>query len=300
MSVLWLLVGCFVLGVLARAFSGLPADSHRVINAWVIWVSLPALVIKLVHVVPLERALIWSVLAMWLVFALPAGVAVLWARRDPVRRNATAGALALCVGLGNTAFVGYPLLSMLGGPSAVGIGAVADQLGTFVMVSLGAVPLGTYLSGRDVSLRTLLWRLFTFPSMVALVVALATRGIAFAPALDEVLSRLSDMVTPLALASVGWQFEPSALRGNGRLVALGLSLKLMAAPVMVLGFLRLVQSGGGEIERVTVAQAAMAPMVSAGVLASELNLDARLASALIAVGTLLSLGTVPVWWRLLS
>ncbi len=55
-----------------------------------------------------------------------------------------------------------------------------------------------------------------------------------------------------------------------------------------------------EVTRVAVAQAGMAPMVTAGVLATEFNLDARLAAALIAVGTPLSVVTVSLWWWLLT
>lgn len=290
-----LLVGCFVLGGVARRFSGLPADSHRVLNTWVLFVSMPALVIRLIHAVPLKGELVWSVLALWLVFAVPAMMA-LRAKTDLPRM----GALALCMGLGNTAFVGYPLLTMLGGAPAVAIGAVVDQLGTFVMLSLGAVPLATHLSGHHVSVSKVVRRLVTFPPMIALVVALCSRSLVFSPVLDEVLERLASMLTPLALASVGWQFEPSTLRGNGRWVAFGLTWKLVLAPLMVLVVLRVLHPGAGAIERVTVAQAAMAPMVSAGVLATEFNLDARLAAALIAVGTPLSLVTVPLWWWVLS
>ena len=295
-----LLVGCFALGIVARRYSALPADSHRVLNAWVLNVCLPALVIRVIHAVPLRLELVWAVLGMWLVFAVPALVALRWASRDPRARNRIAGALALCMGLGNTAFIGYPLLTMLGGASALGVGAVVDQLGTFVMLSLGGVPLATYLSGQAVSLRQVLRRLVTFPPMIALVMAFASRGLVFAPALDEVLERLASMLTPLALASVGWQFDPSTLQGNARPVALGLTWKLVVAPLAMLALLRAMSSGAGEVERVAVAQAAMAPMVSAAVLATEFNLDARLAAALIAVGTPLSLVSVPLWWWLLS
>ena len=299
MSSVVLLIGCFLLGIVAKRFSSLPRDSQKGINAWVLYVSIPALVIRLIHSVPLKLELIWAVLGLWVIFAVPAVVALQWAKRAPLQRNALAGAMALCMGLGNTAFVGYPLLGMLGGPSAVGIGAVVDQLGTFVLVSIGAVPLATHLSGREVSVPKVLGRLFTFPPLVALGVALASRHFELPVMLDEVLEKLAGMVTPLALASVGWQFEPSTLRGNGRLVSMGLAFKLVAAPLLVLGLMRLVHSDA-QVERVAVVQAAMAPMVTAGVLADAFNLDGRLAAALIAVGTPLSLVTVPVWWWLLS
>ena len=49
----------------------------------------------------------------WLVFFVPAGVVLLLVRRGGSREHL--GALALCCGLGNTAFVGLPLIEALAG-----------------------------------------------------------------------------------------------------------------------------------------------------------------------------------------
>ncbi len=295
-----LLIGCFVLGALARRFTTLPRDSHRAINAWVLTVSMPAFIIRLIHTVPLTGNLVWAVTSLWAVFAVPAVGALLWARRAPEQRNGIAGALALCVGLGSTAFVGYPLCCALGGPSALPTAAVADQLGTFVALSLGAVPLATHLSGKPLSLLKVLKRLVTFPPMVSLVVALATRSWVFPSAVDEVLERFSNMLAPLALASVGWQFDLSTLRGNAKFVTVGLTWKLVLAPAMVAAFLLAMHPELTDVDRVAIAQAGMAPMATAGVVATEFNLRPQLASALIAVGTPLSVLAVSVWWLALS
>jgi len=56
----------------------------------------------------------------------------------------------------------------------------------------------------------------------------------------------------------------------------------------------------GFVDRVVIAQAAMAPMVTAGVVAADNKLSPGLAATMIAVGVPLSLLTVPIWWRLLS
>jgi predicted permease len=115
-----------------------------------------------------------------------------------------------------------------------------------------------------------------------------------------VINRLADLLSPLALASIGWQLDLSALAGNGKRVAAGLTWKLLVAPAMVLGLLLAWRGQLGLTERVVVAQAAMAPMVTAGVVAADNRLSGGLASALIAVGVPLSFVTVPLWWHLMS
>ncbi len=143
-------------------------------------------------------------------------------------------------------------------------------------------------------------KLVRSPAMVALVLALVLRDVVVPDSVGTVLGRLADMLSPLALASIGWQLDLSALAGNGKRIVVGLTWKLVLAPAMVLGLMLLWHGHLGLVERVVVAQAAMAPMVTAGVVAADNRLAPGLAAALIAVGVPLSLITVPLWWSLLS
>lgn len=295
MSNLVLLLVCFCAGALARRTRTLPEDSHRAVNAWVMFVSLPALVFRSIQGVSLDAAMLLSAASFWLIFAVPAVVALVLVRRGGSREHL--GALALCSGLGNTAFVGMPLIEAIGGKEALGPAAVVDQLGSFLALFLFAVPFAAWLGGRKTTGAQWLGKLVTSPAMIALVLAIALRGVAVPPAAGEVLNRLADMLSPLALASIGWQLDLSALSGNGKRIAVGLTWKLLLAPAMVLGLMLLFRGQLGLTERVVVAQAAMAPMVTAGVVAADHRLSPGLASALIAVGVPLSLVTVPLWWQ---
>lgn len=296
MANLALLLLCFGLGTLARRSGALPDDSHRAVNAWVLYVSLPALVFRSLHRVTVEPSLFASATLLWLVFAVPALVALVrWRRGAPVGPT---GAVALCAGLGNTAFVGLPLVESVAGPAALGPAAVVDQLGSFLALFLFAMPFAALLSGAAGAARRSLTKLLTSPATWALVLAFWLRDVELPAAAALVVNRLADMLSPLALASIGWQLDLSALRGRGRAVALGLSWKLLLAPALVAAALWLARGGLDFSARVVVLQAAMAPMVTAGVVAAEHDLEPRLAAALIAVGVPLSLMTVPAWWAL--
>lgn len=287
---------CFALGAAGRAFLKLPAETPKVLNTWVIWVSLPALVLRVVHQVPLDGRLVLGASALWLVFGVAALAGVL-ARRRGVDRE-TVGALVLCAGLGNTSFVGLPLLEVLGGLPAKGIAAVVDQLGSFFAFALGAVPFAAWLTGQSTSVGAVLGRVARFPPFWALLAAVALHPLTFPAAVDGVLGRLADMLTPLALASVGFQLDPTAFRGNGPQLTAGLVYKLGLAPLLAWGYLALLTPARGAVEQIAICQAGMAPMATAGVLALEFGLAPRLASALIALGVPLSFGTVWLWWRL--
>lgn len=299
MANLVLLLVCFLAGALARRTKALPEDSHRAVNAWVMFVSLPALVFRSIHGVSIDAAMLLACASLWLVFFVPAVVALVLVRRGGSREPL--GALALCAGLGNTAFVGLPLIEAIGGKEALGPAAVVDQLGSFLALFLFAMPFAAHLSPRERGEGRGEGRFFLklakSPAMIALLLAVLLRDVAMPSSLSEVINRLADMLSPLALASIGWQLDLSALSGNGRKIAVGLSWKLLLAPAMVLGMMLLFRGQLGLTEKVVVAQAAMAPMVTAGVVAADNRLAPGLAAAMIAVGVPLSLVTVPLWWQ---
>jgi predicted permease len=297
MTNLLLLLACFILGALARRFLGLPAETPKVLGAWLIWISLPALILKVVHRVPLEPVLLFNASVLWLEFAVAAGLAWLAVKRGWASAG-VAGATALCCGLGNTSFVGLPLLEALGGPVTQGPTALTDQLGSFGAVSVLAVPFAARLAGKDASVGAVLRRLASFPPLVALLVALATRSLAYPAPVEDVLTRLGDMLSPLALASVGFQLDVRAVQGQGRPLVVGLLFKLLAAPAMAFALVLLFRPGFGLWEKVAVAEAAMAPMVVGSVLATEHGFEPKLAAAFVAIGVPLGFLTVPAWWWL--
>ncbi len=308
MANLVLLLVCFLAGVLARRTRALPEDSHRAVNAWVMFVSLPALVFRSIHGVKLDAAMLGSSASLWLVFLVPAGLALLLVRRGGSREQL--GALALCCGLGNTAFVGLPLIEAIAGKPGLGPAAVVDQLGSFLALFLFAMPFAAHLSRSPVAPSPrggegrgegkTFFRLLKSPAIIALVLAISLREVVIPLPVTEVINRLADMLSPLALAGIGWQLDLSSLSGNGRRIATGLTWKLLLAPAMVLGLLLLFRGSLGFTDKVVVAQAAMGPMVTAGVVAADNRLAPGLASALIAVGIPLSLVTVPLWWQAMS
>ena len=55
-----------------------------------------------------------------------------------------------------------------------------------------------------------------------------------------------------------------------------------------------------DVLKITVFEAAMAPMITAGVVAVENNLNPRLANLMVGVGILLSLATVKIWFHVLA
>jgi predicted permease len=76
-------------------------------------------------------------------------------------------------------------------------------------------------------------------------------------------------------------------------VGIGLGWKMLLAPLLILG-LGLLTGVGGLVLTVGVLQTAMAPMISAAILADQYDLEPPLANTVLGVGIVLSLLTVPL------
>jgi predicted permease len=118
-------------------------------------------------------------------------------------------------------------------------------------------------------------------------------------AVESVFARVGGTLAPLALFSVGLQFALRLGRSQLGAAALALTWKLALAPLVVY----LVGYGSG-IEGLTltvgVLQAAMAPMISAAVLAERHRLEPEIANMALGAGAVISLVTVPAIDRLLA
>ena len=294
---LLLLFGSLAAGALAHRFFSVPSWLRSALNGWALGVALPALILYAVPTLPYEPRLLVAASAMWLVFAVAAGLALAAARWGKVSR-ATAGALGLTAGLGNTAFVGLPLIRSLGGDATVPYAIAVDQLGSFLVLPVLALPFAAMMSGKALTARELARRVFAFPPMLAFIAAVLLRGVTFPEAVLKPLHWLSLTLSPVALVAVGLQLELGAIGRWHRELAVGLTYKLLVAPLLVLALMASTGAGFGLIDRVTLAQGAMAPMVTGAVIASQRDLEPTLASIMVGVGVVLSLLTVPLWWAL--
>jgi predicted permease len=293
MSALLLLFFCLVLGVLVARYARPPAGIAPGINWWVINVALPALTLQLIPRVKFDPALWFPVAAMWLTFG---GAWLLFGLLGPRlgwSRQRT-GALILGCGLGNTAYMGYPLIQAMHGRDGLALAVVADQLGGFPVLASAGIVVASIYSGRTPQPRLILRRIATFPAFIALLVGVVVGRLGGWPALlDGVFQPIGATLTPLALFSVGLQFRFHPGSRQLGATSLGLGWKLLLAPLLC-WLVGTAGGVGGLVLTVGVLQAAMAPMVSAAILADEYGLEPALANTILGAGIVLSLLTVPL------
>ncbi|HEY6452456.1 MAG TPA: AEC family transporter [Steroidobacteraceae bacterium] len=298
MASLVLLFTCLALGFLVARWARPPAALATALNWWIINIALPALVLNLIPRVHFQAQFWFLTAANWLVFIgswvvfAALGHALGWSR-------ARIGALTLVGGLGNTAFIGYPMIEALRGPPALALAVIGDQTGCFLALAIGGVAVSVIYAGRSLRPLQILRRILLFPSFVALLagIALGRLGDPF-PLLHELCARIAATLTPLALFSVGLQQRLELPRARLPAVGCALIWKLLLAPAacFLLGRLGGV---GGLVLVVGVLQAGLPPMVSAAILADQYELEPALANSVLGIAILLSLATIPWLNRLL-
>jgi len=293
MSALLLLAFCLLLGMVVARFVRPPATLPQGLNWWVINVAFSALV---VHLIPTLRfdwqcwflvGALWSVfLGAWFVFAM-LGRALHWSR-------ARVGAMTLGCGLGNTAFIGFPMIEALHGREGLKLALIADQLGTFIALAVGGTIVAALYSGQNASAAGVARKVLLFPPFVSLLIGIVAGVLGGWPQpLDAIFERLGATLAPIALFSVGLQFRLQFQRDQATALLLALGWKLLLAPLLIwLGGVAIGVSS--PILTIAVLQAAMGPMISATILAEQHQLEPQLANTVLGIGIVVSLATVPL------
>ena len=299
MNNLILLVLCFAAGILLRSFKRMPDNAPATLNSFIIHVSLPALTLLYIHQLKISGDVLLVGLMAWIVFGLSAGFFWLIGRWLKLPR-ATVGALMLLGGLGNTSFVGLPMVEAYYGKEGLATAIIADQLGSFFALSvLGITVAGIYSSGRP-TVAEIARRIVLFPPFISLAIALLLIPVAYADWFTVLLARLGDTLAPLALLSVGMQLRMDHVAEHQRNLAIGLVFKLVLAPLAVYLLYVVLLGAHGQAIRVTIFEAAMPPMITAAIVAGEHKLNPPLANSMVAVGLLASFATLYGWSLVLA
>lgn len=289
MTILVLIVVCFLAGIALRYLKILPENSYTVLNTFIIYVSLPALVIKSLRLIPMTPAYFSAALMPWIMFLIAAVLFLFLERLKVINRN-TALALMITAGLSNTSFVGIPVIEALYGKQYIPVAVIIDQMGTFLLVALVVIPLVDFLRIGEFSLRVATRNLLLFPPFVALLLAFVFQWLRPAEIVYGVAERISETLAPLALVSVGLQWQPGTIKNFRKELAMGLTYKLIVAPIIIYAFYAAAKYNA-DLRKVVVLEAAMGPMITGGIIAMQKNLNPPLVAAMLSVGIPLSLVT---------
>lgn len=295
----YLLLGvCFLLGIVLRIGGVIDSKGATALNAVIINMSLPALALLYAHSLPLGPELILPAAMAWIVFGVGYILFIFVGKAMGLDRK-TLVCLALTSGLGNTSFVGLPMIEAFFGPEYMGVGMLCDTAGTFMVLAIPGIILAAGISGQKIEGAALAKKILFFPPLIAIVLGFVLQPVSYPEWATNILSRLGETLSPLALLSVGLTLQFSAIKGNLRELALGMTYKLVLAPALIAVLYIWVLGQTDIISRITVFESAMGPMITGGIIAMTYGARPSLAASMLGVGIPLSFLTIPVWYKII-
>jgi predicted permease len=288
----------FALGFLCKKSKRLPENMSTALNAYIIHVSLPALILIHLPKIHLSWEILLPVSMSWIVFGLGYLFFQFIGKFVSIPKI-TLQALILCAGLGNTSFLGFSMIETYYGKSGIPIGILCDSPGTFLVLSLLGIPYVFQANAKDLNRKEMILKVVQFPPFIAFVVAILCNGINWPSLIESSWKVLASTLVPLALFSIGFRFELQSIRSKIVYIVLGLLFKMFLAPICILLYLSFWHLDDSMHKKIIVFEAAMPPMVTAAIVATENNLDPDLAAGLVSVGLLLSFFTLFVWHKVL-
>jgi malate permease and related proteins len=312
-----LIIFCLILGQICRYYPKFPKETAKVINAFVLYISLPAVIIlkipELIMNLEVSFNLIIPISMAWLMFIFSYLIFYTLGKRMHWSSGKTA-ALILTAGLANTSFVGFPLLEALRGPDSIRFALIADQLGTFLTFStLGLLVANIYATGNretynekkqtSLVLNNIL-NIFKFPPFIILMTTAILSFFQIYPpqSVNQIVTPLAKTLGPLALFAVGFGLNINGELGRkyGKALILGIGYKLFISPLIFIFIFRVIFSSHTEMTTITILESSMASMITASVVCNEFDLEPDLANLMVGLSIPLSLISVPLWNMVLS
>ncbi|MEO8253127.1 MAG: AEC family transporter [Flavobacterium sp.] len=289
------------IGLVLQRLKWFPTDRYKLINKIVVYICLPALALYYIPKVQWNNELLYLIGVTWIGFAIAfflfrfLGKKYGWSKK-------LIGCLIITAGLGNTSFLGYPIVNALYGSEGLKMAILVDQPGTFVVLSTLAVIVATLYSKEATTATKITKKVLFFPPFITFLIACFANimGFDFHDYFQFALLKLGSLLTPLAMISVGLQLHFDSRSKHWKFLWIGLFYKLILTPAILFVLYVVVLKQNSLMIQVAIIEAAMAPMIMASILATSHGLKPRLSSMMIGFGIPISFITLAFWYFILQ
>ena len=279
-----------VVGYILQKFKIFPEETSNILNKYIIYISLPAIILLYVPKLTFSFDVLIPTIIAWLVMLSSAALVITASKVFSWTREVTGGILLVAI-LTNSSILGIPIIELYLGKEALPYVLIYDQLGSFIALAVyGTFVTAYYSSSGKIHPRAIVHKILTFPSFLALIVALIFLGQEFNPLITSVLEKFAATLVPVALVAVGLQLQFKLPKNDLKPLSIALFIKLVFAPLFA--FLICYTFGWFNLAGiVSIFEAGMAPMITAGAIASMANLAPRLSVAIVGYGIIISFFT---------
>lgn len=206
----------------------------------------------------------------------------------------TQGSFILSAMVGNTGFLGYPIVLAVYGTQYFAWAIFYDLLGSL----FGTWGLGALIAGHFGGRATNLWQsskvILINPVLWSFGIGLLFRQVEIPSFAEFYLEKLAWSVIVLSLLLMGMRLSKINSWHNLPSSAIAIAIKMLLVP-LILGISLKVLGLTSIPAKIILLQTAMPPAFSTLIIAETFNLDSDLTVTTIALGTVILLLTLPMW-----
>ncbi|MGG6239765.1 AEC family transporter [Nodosilinea sp. AN01ver1] len=299
------------LGALLQRFDPSSPESLKLhqqvplrLGRFLFWLGIPLSIVGFMRRADLSGNLYLAPVVAWAAILLGLLCSRLWIRRTPQAQwpPPTQGSFSLAAMLGNTGYIGYPVVLLLPqlGVGVFGWALFYDALGTLLgSYGLGAI-LASELGGQRppaAQQRQWLTRLRAVgqnPIILAFGLGLGLKAIALPAWLDQGLYQFAWAIVMLSLVLMGLRIQQLSSWHHLHLATVAVAIKMLILPLAVgIGLTLLGVDGAPRL--VMILQAGMPCAFSNLVLAEAYDLDRDLSVTCVGLSSASLLLTLPLW-----
>lgn len=287
-----------IVGYILQKFNIFPKETSNILNKFIIYISLPAIILLQVPKLTFSFEVLIPTFIAWIVMLLSALLVLGFSKLFNWSREIT-GSLLLVSVLTNSSIMGIPIINAYLGEEALPYVLIYDQLGTFLaLAAYGTFITAYYSINSNISSRVIIIKIVTYPSFLALILALLLIGQTFPIIISNILATFANTLVPIALVAVGLQLQFKIPKDDIKPLSIALLIKLVLAPFIAYAICILF-SWNNLAGQVSIFEAGMAPMITAGAMASMAGLAPRLSTAIVGYGIILSFITTAILFKLI-
>ncbi len=269
------------------------------LGQFLFWIGVPIGIVGFLRKADLSGAIwiapVFSYAAM-LLGAFFAWAGIKWQSyfTNTVPKSPTQGSFILSAMVGNTGFLGYPIILAVHGTKYFAWALFYDLLGSLFGAWVLGIAIAAYFGGSATSLLQNTKVILINPALWSFGFGLLFRQVEISPFAEFVLEKLAWSGVALSLILMGMRLGKLNYWKNLRPAGISLAIKMLLVPLILgstLKFLGLT----GTPAKIILLQMAMPPAFAILILAETFNLDSDLAVATVSIGTVALLATLPMW-----
>lgn len=285
LDIVLFIFGIMAVGFLAKHFGLLPEGAYKPINDYVYYISMPALVFaKLAetHLGPEHLVLLLANLLP--IAAMMLLVVALW--KWKIVTPKMAAALLLTSFFGNIVYMGFPIVKLKFGASALSSAAIISAIYNFMIFGIGMLILSAIAGKKGNEGKKLVGNTIIISCLLGALFSLASIGLP--PLLLKIIDTLGATTAPMALFSVGLFLHGKKIAKAPSSIALLCAFKLLLFPALFVAS-ALILGLKGQPLQISFLEALMPVAVTNFVIAQKFGLDDELVAESVLASTIIAI-----------